>query len=104
MTALKLTAPVNQTVMTEVSVTPTMTHHAVPTVRKAGWALLVMMSACTGLQTRRTQCVSVNRLVGTVRDVISSVQEMACVTEMEVVIAHISLDTREHIVKFQVCV
>ena len=104
MTALKSTAPGNRTVTTVVSVTPTMTHLGAPTARKAGWALLAMTSACTELRTRRIQCVFVSRRVGTVRDVILSVQGMVCVTGMEVVIVHISLDTQAHTVKFQVCV
>ena len=89
--------------MTGASVTLTMTHRDVRTVKKAGWAQPVMTPVFMELQMMRTRCVSVSRPVGTVQGVILSVQDMERVMETEVVTVHISLATLARIVKSQVC-
>ena len=85
LTVRRLTALVNQTVTTEVSVTTTMIPQDVRTVMLDIWVQRVMMNVFMELLMPTIPCVFVHRPAITVLVAILNVLDMGHVTEMAVV-------------------
>lgn len=98
------TAQGSQTAMGGDFVTKYTTHLSARTVTLAGWVQGAVMSASMVHQLLTTLFVTVLRLVTMVKVVTLSVRVMVCVIPIiqEIVIAILSVDGVEHIVKFQV--